>query len=138
MRKIYIASGLKNYLNVIRLQSELASEGIGVTFDWASEFQKQLAFGQRPTQADKSNLASAMENGVREAEVLLLMMPAKRGAHVEFGIAIGAGKPVVVFNEDEKEDISFYLLPQVVGVYRKKWEAVTAVKRMLDEGAEQV
>jgi nucleoside 2-deoxyribosyltransferase len=80
----------------------------------------------------RAYFACAMVQAIREADALLLMMPAKRGSHVEFGVAVGEGKPVVVYNANLADDICFYSLPQVELVTGDLNEAKQRVVDLLD------
>ena len=134
MKTVYIASGLKNYREVIALQRQLEFSGVAPAFDWAERYANQLSSGFELTVHRKRALAREMAAGVERADGLLLLMPAKRGAHVEFGIAAGLKKPTAVFSPDPDDDISFYLLPNVLGVYRDKMEAARALLAELFNG----
>jgi hypothetical protein len=112
-KAVYVASALANYALVLELQAGLAARGVGTAFDWAARRRAELAGGRVLTANERTELAAEMEAGVRRADALLLVCPGKRGAHVEFGIAVGCGKPAVVCAPDPAEDISFYKLPSV-------------------------
>jgi len=116
-KKVYVASGLDNYKAVLKLQHELRARGYEITFDWASLYQEQVRdrkYGPYMSMSDKASLAFDMSAGVLDANVVILLAPGKRGAHVEFGIAWGAGnKSMFVLNPDPANDISFYFLPGV-------------------------
>jgi capsule biosynthesis phosphatase len=129
--KIYIASGLKNALTVTLVQDWLrVFHHTEVTFDWAKEHLKMA--GQATTPQYKLNLVNKMYRAVLEAEGFLLMLPAKRGAHVEFGLAYGLGKPITLFNADPAEDISFYMLPGV-DLYRNRYNAACHLLEKIEQ-----
>ncbi len=122
MKKIYIASALGNYQEVLRLQKRLReNHKIDVTFDWAAEYEAQLKNGTMASLGYKTVLAAQMEDAVRAAKAMLLVLPAKRGAHIEFGIARGCRKPVVVLCANPLDDISFYHLPGVRLIRDSAW-----------------
>lgn len=113
-KKVYVASGLKNYQEVLRIQWWLTTHlDVQIAFDWASRHQEELSRGFPLRLAEKQALAKEEADGVLRSHALLLVAPGKRGAHVEFGTAYGAGIPVVVMNPDASDDISFYHLPTV-------------------------
>lgn len=48
-------------------------------------------------------------NGLKNAEKVILLLPAGTSAHIEAGIAYGLGKPLVLIGEPEKPE-SLYLI----------------------------
>lgn len=113
MPKVYVASALANYEDVLLLQGDFISRDWEIAFDWASMRREEKELGYHLTQEDKKQLAASMVEGVLAADLLVLLAPGRRGAHVELGIAIGAGKTVVVVNTNPEDDISFYLAPGI-------------------------
>ncbi len=92
--KTYIATSLSR----LKDQQELAKalEGLGVTlsFDWT----RTGTLAGRPH--DEVSQDEIM--GVAEADFLVVLLPAKRGTHVELGAALMAGKPVFIHAPDEE------------------------------------
>lgn len=128
MPKIYVASGLANHLQVIRMQEVLVRHGWTISFDWAEAHRQELASGKKLTPEEKRELANNMIQGVRDAHAFLLVCPGKRGAHVELGIAIAAGdKPIVVLSTDPEQDISFYHAGDMIALVRQDTDAVFAL-----------
>jgi nucleoside 2-deoxyribosyltransferase len=124
---VYVASSLQNYEQVLSFQVRFRALQKIISFDWASLWKEQLAGAE----VDKARLAAQMLDGVKRADVLLLVLPAKRGAHVEFGAAAVLGKPCVVLNPSPSEDISFYQLPNVQ-ITRDPGVAFRAVLKLLE------
>lgn len=48
-------------------------------------------------------------NGLKNAEKVIMLLPAGKSAHVEAGIAFGIGKPLILIGEPEKPE-SLYLI----------------------------
>lgn len=48
-------------------------------------------------------------NGLKNAEKIILLLPAGTSAHIEAGIAYGLGKPLILIGEPEKPE-SLYLI----------------------------
>jgi nucleoside 2-deoxyribosyltransferase len=122
---VYVASALFQWERVLAIQEKLAAHKVAVTFDWALRYRDRVAAGR---EEDKAEVAFLEVQAVQRASCLLLVAPGKRGAHVEFGVALGMRKPAVVLLEDPSEDISFYHHPGVT-VLRTEAEAIAEVVR---------
>jgi len=86
--KIYIASSLHNAEQVRNWRDALAPFGITLTFDWT----------QPPTQ-DRVKLAALEMAGIRDAEAFILLLPGRKGAHVELGAALALGIPAFLVGD---------------------------------------
>lgn len=120
----YIASKLENHAQVNALRERLVALGHAQTYDWTSHspvFRSGL---------NRVREVSVMEsNGVRHADFVVVLWPGGRGTHVEMGMALGLGKPVVFISgiEDHhdatQETCAFYHHP-LVRRYRSIEEAM--------------
>lgn len=109
--KFYIASSFQNIDSVKYVSEVLKNKGYIHTYDWtknerASTIDKLQAIGQEE------------KNGVLNADILVVLLPAGKGSHIEFGIALGQGKKVFLYspNEDVRDletTSTFYHLPEV-------------------------
>lgn len=53
-----------------------------------------------------------------EADFLVVLLPARKGSHIEFGIALGQGKKIYLYSPNEEVNnfettSTFYHLPEV-------------------------
>jgi hypothetical protein len=98
MRQVYIATGLDNTEQHQLLRKELDALEIGVTFDWVEA---------GPVKQEPSALTwRAIEDsdGVVSSDLLIVLLPGNpptfkssgRGTHVEIGLALGTGVPVLL------------------------------------------
>lgn len=112
--KIYVASALKNYYSVLHFERELRAAGHEISFSWATEYKKQVK-DPAGVQSNRG-IAERCRDGVLAADVLFLWAEGKsRGQHIEYGIAIGAGKKLVVLDASgEEHPTSFYLLATIL------------------------
>jgi nucleoside 2-deoxyribosyltransferase len=86
--KFYIASRLENAETVRVLAKLLEERGWSLTYDWTK---------LGPVRDDRlPDVAKAEITGVEWADVLILLLPGGRGAHVELGIALARGKKVLI------------------------------------------
>lgn len=95
--KFYIASKLENAENVKRLAKVLKAFGWIHTYDWTKHGSVQKEGEQRIKEV------AAMElNGVRNADVVIVLLPGGRGTHAELGAANIAEIPVFIHAYDDK------------------------------------
>ncbi|MDF2065600.1 nucleoside 2-deoxyribosyltransferase [Bacillus sp. Cr_A10] len=109
--KFYIASSFQNIESVKYVSEVLKNKGYIHTYDWtknerALSIEKLQAIGQEE------------KNGVMNADILVVLLPAGKGSHIEFGIALGQGKKVFLYSpNDDVRDLettsTFYHLPDV-------------------------
>lgn len=95
--KIYIASRLENYLQVQALRDALRADGHTITYDWTLHGSVQ---GQG--EARLREVASNEINGVRDADLVVVLLPGGRGTHAELGAANVLGKPVIIFSTSDE------------------------------------
>ena len=112
--KFYIASKLENNKQVKRLASILARFGWEHTYDWTIhgagkelDIKALKAVGQKESE------------GVRNADIVIILSPQGRGTHVELGMALALQKIIYICHADEKyfqcddNTSAFYWLPNV-------------------------
>lgn len=109
--KFYIASSLRNVRNVRDVAEVLKSRGFIQTYDWTTH-----------SKVDSISILREIGNeefaGVLDADVVIVMMPAGKGSHVELGIALGTKKKIYLYSSThEINDIgkttTFYHLDEV-------------------------
>ena len=111
--KFYIASTLTNYRPVRELSDKLKSAGWIQTFDWTMHLSEELT-------VDFLGEMGQMEfTGVKDADIVILLIPGGRGTHTELGMAIALNKIIYLCHEDSayfddtNNTSTFYWLPQV-------------------------
>lgn len=117
--KVYLASRYSTK-DMIRLYAgTLNSVGVEVTSRWLEEkYSSSTTLDQVP-ESELSGFAQIDLEDVRRADMLVffsvdpLIPVARGGRHVEFGYALGLGKPILVVGP--KENI-FHYLPQITFV----------------------
>jgi len=124
---IYIASSLLNSERIIKLMTRFRDAGIDITYDWTRH-----AAVSNATDEELAWIGQQEMNGVIEAEALLLVHPARNGSHVELGMALIAGIPVVILQEPDVqvEKKTFYYLKNVLKTTSED-EAFNAVMRIV-------
>lgn len=105
--RLYVASSLNNCLAVAETVKLLEDNGFHITYKWHEH-------GRVETMEDLPDIAKKEIEGVKQADALILLMPARTGSHVELGVALCLNKPVyMVLNGHDFEEKSFYQLPCV-------------------------
>ena len=112
--KFYIASKLANYEQVKRLSSLLKLSGWEHTYDWTIHSSiKEIDIEMLKSVGQKEC------DGVKNADIVILLTPQGRSTHVELGIAIALNKIIYICHTDEKyfqfddNTSAFYWLPNV-------------------------
>lgn len=124
--KFYIGSGLKNYELVNYYSKVLTSHGWQRTYDWTKYIQNEITFQAL------EQYAKAERQGIREADVVIILLPAGRGTHVELGMALGMNKRIYICTGAEEEFnlenmVDFYELPDIVRVVGTADENIEAI-----------
>ena len=112
--KFYIASKLENHAQVRQLSAMLKQLGWTHTYDWT------VHGSVKETDAETLKAVGQKEyNGVKDADLVIVLTPQGRGTHVELGMAIALDKLVYLCHEDETyfqcddNTSAFYWLPNV-------------------------
>jgi nucleoside 2-deoxyribosyltransferase len=105
---------LKNYEQVKYLASKLESAGWIHTYDWTVDGSIKESSTERLKEVGKMEY-----NGVKEADVVIVLTPQGGGTHTEFGMAIAFNKRIYLYHTDntyfncDDNTSPFYWLPQV-------------------------
>lgn len=110
----YISSRLSNAEQVKYVAGRLKGNGWTHTHDWTNF---DLTTEDNP---DRLRVISEQEfEGVKAADIVIVISPQGRGTHIELGMAIALGKSVYVYHIDDSyfkcddNTCAFYWLPQV-------------------------
>jgi nucleoside 2-deoxyribosyltransferase len=93
MPKFYLATAKDRAARAEKLLEALKSRGGERTFTWAGE--------DKAGAEEYPELALAELAGIREADVLIVLLPGGYGTHVEIGAALALGKPVILHAPDQ-------------------------------------
>jgi nucleoside 2-deoxyribosyltransferase len=109
--KFYIASGFNNKDSVRYVSEKLKDKGYIHTYDWTKNERAS-------TIDDLKEVGQKEKSAVIEADILIVLLPAGKGSHIELGIALGQGKKVYLYSPTEEvynfeTTSTFYHLPEV-------------------------
>ncbi len=102
MPKFYIATTLSKYKDHNFLRDILISQGHEITYDWTlheSLGNDKYVFDKN----DAEDIALQEINGVLSADILILLLPGKKGSHIELGAALASNKPIIMHSENEND-----------------------------------
>jgi nucleoside 2-deoxyribosyltransferase len=94
MPKFYLATKRTRAAQAEKLLEALSSRGWERTFTWTGK--------DKAGNDEYRDLALAELAGVRDADVLIVLLPGGYGTHVEIGAALALGKPVILHAPDQK------------------------------------
>ncbi len=118
--RVYVATRLENEAQARALGDALRARGAEVTYDWTVH-----GAVWNPDRRDRwdvlRRVATDEWRGVMAADVVVVLLPGGRGTHVELGIALGAGVPVLVWAPTpehlETQPACFYAHPLVTRLH---------------------
>lgn len=136
--EVYIATGLKNWVQHNELMVALAVRGHRVTYDWTTHGAVRDKGVERIRE-----VAGLEARGVADASLVVVLLPTGlesfgRGTHAELGMAIALGKRIVLWSDEPlifgatKETCAFYHHPLVEQVYSVPAKMVSAVLATVD------
>ena len=112
MTKFYIGSSLNNSKIVEEYTGLLEEKGWSQTYNWLKNIHNEIS------KKELKSYAKEELEGIKEADVVIIYLPAGRGAHVELGLALGLSKNIFLCANDKSEfsvfkTVSFYELPEI-------------------------
>jgi hypothetical protein len=123
--QFYIATTLTNAARARQVADQLEALGHTITYPWWTHG----AVGHAG-EARLAEVAVAELEGVRLADAVIVLLPGGRGTHLEMGGALVAGKPVLLWSEDDAgfplddTTCSFYWHPLVFKMHGRLDELI--------------
>lgn len=106
-KKVYIAAAYANREIAATLGSLLP---VDITYPWWVNDQAD----EEHQEAQLRALGPIEEQAIRDADLLIALLPARVGGYIELGIALGAGVPVAIFTWGDPLDAPFFYCDGVV------------------------
>jgi nucleoside 2-deoxyribosyltransferase len=110
--KFYVGSGMKNWELVNNYAKLLKENGWEQTYDWVKNISDDIS------RNDMIKYASLESQGIIDSDVVIILLPAGRGAHIELGMALALNKEVFLCSVTNEEfnienTVAFYELSKV-------------------------
>jgi nucleoside 2-deoxyribosyltransferase len=93
-RRFYLSTQKDHNAELAPLLEALRNKGWERTFDWAGR--------KASSESEYADLAMAEIAGIRDADVVIVILPGGRGTHVEIGVALALGKPIILHAPNRK------------------------------------
>lgn len=111
--RFYIGSGIKNCELVLNYVEALKNNGWEHTYDWTKTITNEESI------ENLTRYAELEFQGIADSDVVIILLPAGRGAHIELGMAMALHKKIFLcssMKEDFslKNTVSFYESPCIV------------------------
>lgn len=124
----YIGASLKNHELVNYVAKKLIANGWKHTYNWAENLLEE------ETLEDMVKFATLEKRGVANADVVIIILPAGRGSHVELGMSLALNKKTYLYSEDgkefeEKDTICFYQTPGIIRLSGNIDEAIEEIMK---------
>lgn len=122
----YIGASMKNGELVNYVAKKLITNGWKHTYNWAENLLEEESID------DMTKFAILEKQGVADANVVIIILPAGKGSHVELGMALALNKKIYLYSETGKEfepenASCFYQTP-----------GITRIIGNIDEAAEEI
>lgn len=110
--KFYVGSGMKNCELVNYYAKLLKEKGWEQTHDWVKNVSDDIS------RDDMIRYASLESQGIIDSDVVIILLPAGRGAHIELGMAMALNKKIFLCSTTKEEfsienTVAFYELPKI-------------------------
>lgn len=111
--KFYIGSGLKNYKLVNYYAKILKENGLEETYNWVKNIKNDI------TKKDLEKYAKEETQAIVNSDIIIILLPAGRGAHIELGMALALNKKIFLCSDTNEEfniknTVAFYELPNII------------------------
>lgn len=142
--KIYLVGSLRNPL-IPAIASELRDEGHEVFDDWYAAGPEADDYWQKYEKGRGRSYAEALDGFAAEhvfqfdryhlnqAQAVVLVLPAGKSGHLEFGYCVGQGKPgfILLDKEPERYDVMYRFAKQHGGgVFNTVGQIATAIHKL--------
>ena len=113
MVKFYIGSEMKNCELVNYYAKILKRKGWNLTYNWVENINDDVSID------DMTSYAISESQGIVDSDVVIILLPAGRGAHIELGMALALNKKIFLCSETKDEfsienTVAFYGLPNII------------------------
>lgn len=109
----YIGSGMKN-CDLVNYYSKILEEnGWKHTYNWTKNIHDD------ETIEDLIKYSKLEQQAIIDSDVVVILLPAGRGTHIELGMALALNKEIFLCSETKEEfsmgnTVNFYQLPNII------------------------
>ena len=130
--KFYIGSGMKNCELVNYYANLLKENGWEQTYDWVKNVSDDVSL------EDMIEYATLESQGIVDSDVVIILLPAGRGAHIELGMAMALNKRVILCSTTKEEfsienTVAFYELPKIIKLIGTAEENIKKIIKSKEE-----
>lgn len=124
--KFYIGSGMKNSELVNYYAKKLEENGWEHTYNWTKNI------GGNNSVEDLIKYSKEEQQGIIDADVVIILLKAGRGSHIELGMALALNKKIFLCSSTADEftlenTVGFYQLPNIVKLVGTKDENIKEI-----------
>ncbi len=124
--KFYIGSGMKNSELVNYYAKKLEENGWEHTYNWTKNI------GGNSSVEDLIKYSKEEQQGIIDADVVIILLKAGRGSHIELGMALALNKKIFLCSPTEDEftlenTVGFYQLPNIIKLVGTKDENIKEI-----------
>lgn len=128
--KFYIGSEMKNRILVNYYVKALKEIGWKHTYNWTDNVNKEI------TKKNLVEYAKSEFQGIIDSDVVIILLPAGRGTHIELGMALALNKKVYLCSLTEEEfsvenTVVFYELPNITHLVGTADENIKIIKNFI-------
>ena len=130
--KFYIGSGLKNCELVNYVSEKLINSNHKHTYNWAKNINGD------ETIEDLIEYSKLEQQGIIDSDVVIILLPAGRGTHIELGMALALNKRIFLCSETKEEfsienTVAFYELPKIAKLIGTAEENIKKIIKSKEE-----
>lgn len=130
--RFYIGSGMKNCELVNYYAKLLKENGWEQTYDWVKNVSDDVSL------EDMIEYATLESQGIVDSDIVIILLPAGRGAHIELGMAMALNKKVFLCSTTKEEfsienTVAFYELPKIVKLIGTAEENIKKIIKSKEE-----
>lgn len=121
---------MKNRILVNYYVKALKEIGWKHTYNWTDNVNKEI------TKKNLVEYAKSEFQGIIDSDVVIILLPAGRGTHIELGMALALNKKVYLCSLTEEEfsvenTVVFYELPNITHLVRTADENIKIIKNFI-------
>lgn len=130
--KFYIGSKMKNCNLVDYYANKLKEKGFEQTYNWVNAIN---TINNAKFKDNLIKVAKLEQQGIIDADIVIILLPSGRGTHIELGMALGLKKEIFLCSENEEDfnthnTVAFYELPNIVRLVGTADENIEKILKM--------